>query len=60
MINTLDDRVKFYKSSMGHALEEHQSYFSSDDLLKLHQKQRNDILSEIQTQADSGRYRMNV
>lgn len=56
MIGFLENRVKFYRSTIEKSLNEHKSYFSNDDLMQLHQKLKNEILA----QADAGDFRIVV
>lgn len=60
MMDYLEKRMQFYKLTMETSINDHKTYFSHDDLVKLHQKLKNDILAEIQEQADNGNFCRNV
>lgn len=56
MVDDLEKRMQFYRLTMETSINDHKTYFSHDDLVKLHEKLKNDILTEIQEQADNGNF----
>lgn len=56
LIDLLENRVKFYRSTMEKSIVDHKSYFSNDELKELHQKLKNEILVQIQMQTDADDY----
>lgn len=60
MIGFVENRVKFYRSTMEKSINDHKTYFSNDDLKELHRKLKNEILAQIQLQTDTGDFRIIV
>lgn len=57
MIDYLEKRIQVYSLTMEKSINERKIYYSNDDLMNLHQKLKNDILTQIQMQADTGNFR---